>query len=110
MTITIPIKTYSTNEQRRWKPMQRHGKVKKQRNDVAFFLFNRDFPPPPVSVLLVRIAPSVGLDDDNLVGALKAVRDEVAKAIGVDDGKKGGITWKYDQRRGDDYAVEVSVG
>ena len=39
----------------------------------------------PCTVTLTRVAPSSGLDDDNLAGALKGVRDEVAKWLRVDD-------------------------
>lgn len=38
----------------------------------------------PCRVVLTRIAPKV-LDSDNLASALKAVRDEVANQLGVDD-------------------------
>jgi hypothetical protein len=65
---------------------------------------------PCVSVTLTRIAPR-SLDDDNLRGALKAVRDGVADALGVDDGHAS-ITWQYAQEKGPPkvYAVVVEVG
>jgi hypothetical protein len=40
-------------------------------------------------------------DDDNLRGALKAVRDEVAAMLGVDD-RDSRVRWEYRQRRSDD--------
>ena len=43
--------------------------------------------------------PFIGLDDDNLAGAFKAIRDEVAKYFGVGDGPKGPIKWKYAQKK-----------
>lgn len=52
-------------------------------------------PKLPVTVLLLRMAPRK-LDDDNLRGALKAVRDGVADWLGVDDGSPL-ITWEYGQ-------------
>lgn len=62
-----------------------------------------------VEALLVRIAPRA-LDDDNLRGALKHVRDGVADALGVDD-RDPRVAWRYDQWRGKprEYAVSVSV-
>jgi hypothetical protein len=59
--------------------------------------------------MLVRIAPRA-LDDDNLRGALKAARDGVSDAMGVND-RDPRVTWLYGQRRGStgQYAVEVSV-
>lgn len=58
-------------------------------------------------IVLTRIAPRV-LDDDNLRGALKACRDGVADAIGLDDGSPL-IRWEYAQRKGlpKQYAIEV---
>ena len=50
------------------------------------------------------------LDDDNLRGALKAIRDGVADWLGVPD-NDARVTWRYDQRKGEPkkYAVEVDV-
>lgn len=48
-------------------------------------------------VRLSRFAPGE-LDDDNLRGALKAVRDGVADALDLDD-RSPRITWHYDQAR-----------
>lgn len=60
----------------------------------------------PCTVTLVRIGPRT-MDDDNNAGALKAVRDEVAKLLGVDDGDPR-ITWRYAQEVGE-WAVRVEV-
>jgi hypothetical protein len=64
---------------------------------------------PKLTVRLTRIAPR-RLDSDNLAGALKAVRDGVADALGLDDAD-GSVRWLYDQRRGapGQYAVVVEV-
>ena len=53
--------------------------------------------PLPATVRLVRMS-SRALDDDNLRGALKAVRDGVADRLGVDD-RDPRVTWQYDQER-----------
>jgi hypothetical protein len=60
-------------------------------------------------VLLTRVGPTQGLDSDNLLGALKAVRDGVADALGIDD-RDGRVEWRYAQRRGKAWAVEITVG
>ena len=49
------------------------------------------------------------LDDDGLAAALKHARDAAARWIGVDDGPRGPVTWRYAQRRAKTYAVEVRV-
>lgn len=54
---------------------------------------------PPRSVLFVRTGPRF-LDDDNLASAFKAVRDEVAKLLGVSDAPGGPVEWRYEQRKG----------
>jgi hypothetical protein len=61
------------------------------------------------TITLTRIAPRE-LDDDNLAGGFKSVRDGVADWLGIDDGDKG-LTWVYAQRRGrpHEYAAEVEV-
>jgi hypothetical protein len=54
-------------------------------------------PKPPVTVTLVRCAGGQ-LDDDNATGSMKAVRDEVARWLGVDDGDAS-VRWRVEQRR-----------
>jgi hypothetical protein len=57
---------------------------------------------------LTRVAPSNGLDDDNLAGSLKGVRDQVAQWLGVDDKRSDVVRYVYAQYRGP-WAVQVSV-
>lgn len=45
----------------------------------------RGYRPQTAVVLLTRCAPGGGLDDDNLSGSMKAFRDGVATALGIDD-------------------------
>jgi len=61
-------------------------------------LGNKPRPALPCTVLMTRIAPRK-LDDDNLRGAFKAVRDQVAAWLGVDDADPR-VTWAYAQERG----------
>jgi hypothetical protein len=63
----------------------------------------------PCVVLLTRVAPRT-LDDDNNVGALKAVRDGVADWLGSDD-RTDQIVWRYAQTRGTpkQYAVRIEI-
>jgi hypothetical protein len=63
---------------------------------------------PGFVVTLVRVAPSTGLDDDNLRPALKSIRDGVADALGLKSDRDPRVRWEYGQRRGD-YAVEVTI-
>ena len=49
-------------------------------------------------VTMIRVSPRF-LDDDNLAGAFKAVRDGIAKELGVSDAPGGPVEWRYDQRK-----------
>ena len=60
-----------------------------------------------VRVLLVRMSPRK-LDDDNLRGAMKAVRDAIAAWVGIDDGSAR-WEWCYGQRKGP-LAVKIAIG
>lgn len=60
-------------------------------------------------VLMIRVSPSWRpLDDDNLRGSLKAVRDAISHRLGVDDGDRRSIRFEYTQRRGE-WALEFKV-
>lgn len=62
-----------------------------------------------IGVHLVRIAPH-RLDDDNVRGALKAIRDEVAAWLGRDDGERElRFTYDQEQRGADVYRVRIEV-
>jgi hypothetical protein len=94
---------------------KRAARAKKERAVVATVLRCHRRPTleptcPPTMCTLARIAPRA-LDDDNLQGAFKAVRDEVAAFFGVDDGPRGPIAWRYEQRREapKQYAVEIRL-
>jgi hypothetical protein len=61
-------------------------------------LLANDIPEFPCTIAIVRLGPRL-LDDDNLRGALKAIRDGIAKALGKDDSPENGISWEYRQEK-----------
>lgn len=87
-------------------------RTKGQRRDMAAMLLLAGpcVVAGPWKVTLVRIGPKP-LDTDNLAGSCKAVRDQLAKWLGVDDGTTAPVTWAYEQRRGGvrEYGVEIVV-
>ncbi len=96
------------NDREHWRV--RAKRVKAEREQVAWVLAARNVARPtlPLLVTLTRIAPSSGLDKgDNLNGSLKAVRDQVAAWLGVDDKHDDVVTYAYAQRRGP-WAVEIA--
>lgn len=80
-------------------PMARHRRVKAEKEAVAWMLMGKTKPALPCAVTLTRLAPSNGLDDDNLTGALKGVRDAVAAWLGVDDRDRATVRYAYEQQR-----------
>ena len=110
LKLSIPLRTgRGLNDRMHF--MARARKVKAERLAVGLVLNTHKAPAGPVTVNLGRVSPSAkGLDKDNLQGALKAVRDQVAAWLGRDDADDS-ITWNYGQRPGKtkEWAVEISV-
>lgn len=96
--ITFELRTQGSNAREMWQA--RHGRVKRERKATAKALAGVVRPSLPCSVLLTRVAQSSGLDDDNLLAALKGVRDEVAAWLGVDDRNNKRVAYRYAQCRG----------
>jgi len=111
MTITLPIRTVSeANRRDHW--AKKAKRIAEQRVMVDMCCstpFCRLRMLLPCLARLTRVAPRE-LDDDNLRGALKAVRDGVADALGVKDNDPR-VTWEYAQRRGKprEYAVTITI-
>lgn len=86
---------------------QRLASVKsKQRKATKLAMKNLKIPKLPLVVTITRLGPRK-LDDDNLQSACKYIRDEIARAVGVDDGSPQ-YTWLYGQRTGN-YGVEIEM-
>ncbi len=110
--VVVPIRTTSkTNDRDHWRVRAKKTKAERDatsvvlahRTGVAVVFFDapkgtrlrwRD-PPLPCTVTLTRISERY-LDDDNVRGALKAIRDEVAAFLGVDD-RDPRVVWAYAQ-------------
>ncbi len=116
--VLLPVRTWSElNLRTHWR--QRARRVAEQREDARILVragltgspFRARVRPrdQALTVRLTRIAPRQ-LDSDNLAGALKAIRDGVADALGMDDGDSR-FEWLYAQRRGrpGEYAVLVEI-
>jgi hypothetical protein len=78
----------------------RAKRVKAERTATATALYGKPKPPIPCSVRLTRVAPSAGVDDDNLVGAAW---------LGVDDKHRNQVRYVYEQKRGP-WGVEIEFG
>lgn len=97
--IHVPIRT-ERGQNAREHHFARARRVRAEKEAAAWLLQSQVKPGLPCRVILTRIAPSSGLDDDNLAGSLKAVRDAVAAWIGVDDRDRERVRYVYEQERG----------
>lgn len=72
-------------------------------------LFDRIGEGAHLVVTITRVAPRE-LDDDNLVGSAKHVRDGVADALGIND-RDPRVKWCYAQRKGfpKSYSCDVCI-
>lgn len=117
VTITLPIRTVSeANAHEFWRTRQRRAKSQRIAAEMTCtvplgrFHADLDGSIRPLSIHMTRIAPSAGLDSDNLPSSMKHCRDGVADALGIDDRDKR-VTWTYAQERGGkgEYAVRIEV-
>lgn len=111
MKIIIPLRLGRGQNDRPGHWSKRHRQVKAERDAVGYVLNTQPRRPLlPCVVTIIRVRPMRGnmLDGDNLVGACKSVRDEIARWLGLDDADPR-VTWRYDQRRADAWAVEIEA-
>jgi hypothetical protein len=124
LELEVPLRTVSAlNERRHWS--KRAARVAMERRTVWLAIYKR-FPPAMDLLPLQRLRAAVGagpwrvvmrrrspgntiLDDDNLAGALKGVRDELAEWLGVDDGDVARVTWAREQLPKGPWAVQVEI-
>lgn len=106
--LIVPIKT-GTGLNAREHFRARALRVRAERWAVAYLLTQQHKPDMPCSVRITRIAPSNGLDDDNLAGSLKAIRDEIAHWLGIDDKRRDIVRYVYAQQRGP-WGVGIEFG
>lgn len=106
----IPVKTVSeANSREHWAVRAKRAKLQRgvarlatgSRVGVGVGIYE------PTRITLTRIGKR-RLDTDNLARALKAVRDGIADALGVDDGDDR-LDWQYKQAIGKVYSVQVEI-
>lgn len=94
------------NKRMKWQKLVRIKNEQKERVARALKLVE-PLPPFPVAVTVTRVGPRP-MDYDNLVSSIKYVRDQVAEAVGVDDGDPG-YQWTYRQELGKKYLVTIRI-
>jgi hypothetical protein len=104
--ISIPIQAVSVaNLREHW--AQRAKRAKEHRQAAHWAMKQAARPTLPCVITLTRVGQR-RLDTDNLASALKACRDGVADWLEIDDGDAR-IEWRYAQRTGKPYIVEVNI-
>lgn len=108
--IWMPIRT-KTGLNLREHPMARSRRVKRERQATRWFwkthhMFVLEGYLGPLVISMTRVSPG-NPDSDQVVGALKSVRDQLCSQIGRDD-RDETIEWRYDKRKGD-WGVEVLI-
>lgn len=97
ISVNLPIKTVAgLNAREHWRTRAKRVHAERATSYMTISL-ERDKPGLPVAVSLVRLSAGT-LDDDNLQGAFKAIRDGVADAYGVPDNDPR-IQWRYSQEK-----------
>lgn len=97
IAIELPIKTVAGLNAREHY-LARSRRVRKERG-VAHLSVKHKHGRPDLPVIVTMVRLSAGkLDDDNLQGAFKAIRDGIADAYLIADNDPR-ITWRYDQER-----------
>ena len=91
----IPVRTgQGQNDREHW--AVRHRRVKNERQTAGMLCPRFRI---PCIVTLTRHYRSNKLDDDNLAGSLKAIRDGICDRLGVDDGSDK-VRFIYQQAKG----------
>jgi hypothetical protein len=107
IVVMLPIKTVGgLNAREHWR--QRAARVRAERSTTALMVPSKPCPLPCI-VTMTRLSSGT-LDDDNLQGACKAIRDQIADRLQTDD-RDPRVQWRYAQekcKRGE-YGVRVEI-
>lgn len=94
--VAIPLRLVSeANSREHWRVVAKRKKAQRQAVLIALRSTRQPAVPIPCTVTLCRYSPRQ-LDSDNLQSACKAVRDEIAAWLGIDD-RSPLVSWVYQQ-------------
>jgi hypothetical protein len=107
-TLVLPLVVVSEANQREFWAKKYRRKIKQQSAvDTAWrFRFDRR-PAAPAMITLTRLGGR-RMDSDNLAGAFKHIRDQIARILGVDDGSDL-LTWRYAQEPGGPRGIRIEI-
>jgi hypothetical protein len=87
------------NQRVHWSVKAKQAKLERE---SAFFSVKKHELPCLVQITRIGKLP---LDDDNLAGACKSIRDGIADRLGIND-RSPAVIWRYRHRKGP-YGVEI---
>jgi hypothetical protein len=105
--VTVPLRIRSeANLREHWRT--KHKRSKEQKFIVGVALAKHR--PPAVEKIEITLTRQGvrKLDDDNLAGGCKGVRDQIAAWLGIDDGSDR-LTWRYRQEKSKEYGLVIHV-
>ena len=104
--VRFPVRTESEmNKREHW--AKKAKRVKSQRHLVMLILGLKRHFPLPLEVRLTRLSPRT-LDSDNLISSNKAIRDQIAEWLDVNDADPR-VTWSYAQEKAKTYSVRLEI-
>ncbi len=113
VTLKVPVKVYSTaNAREHWAVKHRRGKEQKTAvqevwgNSPLAIQATRSSTCLPLVVTLTNLGKPMD-GHDNLPNSFKAIVDQVAALLGIDDGDER-IEWRYEQKAGKG-GVEITI-
>lgn len=109
MLFTVPVRLESTaNKREHWGARARRAKAHRHATYYAIAAAAKPAKSPlPCVVTIMRVAPRP-LDTDNLAISAKAIRDQIAYHLGVNDNDPR-VEWRYKQCKGEPKVYEVFV-
>ncbi len=111
ITFEIPIRLISTaNAREHWRAV---AKRKKEHRALGVLyttvrVSEAGGIKPPFDIIITRLGKRL-LDDDNLSGSAKFLRDGIADALNVDDGDVSKIRFVYRQECGKIYGARIQI-
>ena len=112
VAFVIPIKAVSeANVREHWTTKAKRAKA--QREAAKWFMghayLTRMQFKHSLVIGITRLGPwRRPMDDDNLARSMKAIRDGIADALGIDDGGPR-LRWDYAQEKAREYGVRVEI-
>lgn len=109
-SLALPLVVVSeANQREHWrKKARRTAAQRKQVRQTWQAAYGARRPAVPCVVRLTRIGGRLLDEDDNLNGAFKGVRDEIADILGVND-RDPRVRWRYAQEPGPAAGIRIEI-